>query len=71
MTSSLGSDLSIDNVVRLGSTDTKIDSQGAAKKALELMEKWKYPKLRGKFNFFFKNLLETWLTITIARHSLL
>ena len=39
MTSSLGSDLSIDNVVRLGSTDTKIDSQGAAKKALELMEK--------------------------------
>ena len=35
MTSSLGSDLSINNAVRLGSTDNKIDSQGAVKKALD------------------------------------
>ena len=47
--SNLGSDLSIDNIVRLGSADTKIGSQNAVKKVLELTEKWKYTNFRGKF----------------------
>ena len=34
-----GSNLSIDNIVQLGSTDTKIVSQDAVKKVLELTEK--------------------------------
>ena len=45
----LGSDLSINNIVRLGLADTKIDTQDAVKKVLEPMEKWKYASLRGKF----------------------
>ena len=49
--SNLGSDLSIDNIVQLDSADTKIVSQEAAKKVLELMEKWKYLNFRGKFCF--------------------
>ena len=44
-----GSDLLIDNIVRLGSADTKVNSQDAVKKVVELMEKWKYPNFRGKF----------------------
>ena len=47
--SNLGSDLSIDNIVRLGSTDTKIANQNAVKKVIELTKKWKCPDLRGKF----------------------
>ena len=47
--SNLGSDLSINNEVWLDSTDTKIASQDAVNKVLELMEKWKYPNFRGKF----------------------
>ena len=43
------SDISIDNIVRLGSADTKINSQNAVKKVLELTEKRKQPKFRGKF----------------------
>ena len=38
---SLGSDLSIDNIVQLGSANTKTGSQDAVKKVLELTEKWK------------------------------
>ena len=45
----LSSDLSIDNIVQLGLTDTKIGSQDAVTKVLELTEKWKYPNFRGKF----------------------
>ena len=45
----LGSDLSIDNIVRLDSADTKIGSQDAVNKVLKLMEKWKYPNFKGKF----------------------
>ena len=47
--SNLGWDLSIDNIVRIGLADTKIDSQDAVKTVLELTEKWKYPNVRGKF----------------------
>ena len=47
--SNLGSDLSVDNEVWLDLTDTKIASQDAVNKVLELMEKWKYPNFRGKF----------------------
>ena len=39
--SNLGSDLSIDKTVQQGSADTKIGSQNAGKKVLELTEKWK------------------------------
>ena len=35
----LGSDLSVDDIVQLGSADTKIGSQDAVKKLLELREK--------------------------------
>ena len=45
----LGSDLSINNIVRLGSADTKVGSQDAVKKVLELTEKWKYLNFRDKF----------------------
>ena len=55
----LGSDVSIDNILQLGSADTKIDSQDAVKKVLELMEKRKYPNLEVNSKFLFKNLLET------------
>ena len=48
------SDLSINNIVQLGSADTKISSQDAVKKVLELTEMWKYPNVRGKFLVFFK-----------------
>ena len=54
----LGKDLSIDNIVRLGSTDKRIGSQDAVIKVLELTEKWKYPNFRVKFYVFFKILLE-------------
>ena len=47
--SNLVSDLSIDNIVRLGLTNTKIASQDSLKKVLELMAKWKYPTFRDKF----------------------
>ena len=47
--SNLGSDLLIDNIVRVSSADTKMDSQYAAKKVLELTQKWKYPKFRCEF----------------------
>ena len=47
--SNFGSDLSIDNVVGLDSTDTRIASQDAVNKVLEFIEKWKYPNFRGKF----------------------
>ena len=53
-TLNLGSDLSIDNIVRLGSADTKISCQDAVMKVLELTEKWKYPNLTGKFYVFSK-----------------
>ena len=49
----LGSDLSVDNIVRLGSADTKIVSQDAVRKVLELTEKWKYPNFGVKLYFFF------------------
>ena len=39
MSLNLGSDLSVDNIVRLGSVDTKISSQNAVKEVLELTEK--------------------------------
>ena len=39
MTFQSWSDLSIDNIVPLGSNDTKIGSQDAVKKVLELTEK--------------------------------
>ena len=39
MTLNLGSDLSIDNIVRLGLADAKIGSQDAVMKLLELTEK--------------------------------
>ena len=55
----LGSDVSIDNILQLGSADTKIDSQDAVKKVLELMEKRKYSNLEVNSKFLFKNLLET------------
>ena len=45
----LGSDLSIDNILRLGLDNTKSGSQNAVKKVLELTEKWQYPNFRGKF----------------------
>ena len=44
--------LGSDNIVQLDSADTKIVSQNAANKVLELMEKWKYPNIRGKFYLF-------------------
>ena len=47
--SNLGSDLSMDNIVWLGSADTKSGSQNAVKKMLEHTEKWKYPNFIGKF----------------------
>ena len=50
----LRSDLLIDNIVRLGSADTKISRQDACKKVLELAEKRKYPNFRGKFYVFSK-----------------
>ena len=43
-----GSDLSIDNLVRLGSADTRIGSQDSVKKVLEITEKKKI-NFRGKF----------------------
>ena len=49
MTSNIGSDVSINNIVQLGSADTKIGSQDAVKNVLELKEKWKYPNFRVKF----------------------
>ena len=45
--SNLGSDLSIDNIARLGSADTKIGSKDAVIKVLELTEKWKYSNFRA------------------------
>ena len=39
MSLNLGSDLSVNNIVRLGSADTKISSQNAVKEVLELTEK--------------------------------
>ena len=54
--SNLGCDLPIDNIVQLGLADTKIGSQNAVKKVLELMEKWKHPNFRGKFCFFQKSV---------------
>ena len=36
-------------IVRLGTADTKLGSQDAVKKVLELTEKWKYSIFRGKF----------------------
>ena len=39
MTSNIGSDVSINNIVQLGSADTKIGSQDAVKKVLDLKEK--------------------------------
>ena len=47
--SNLGSDLWIDNIVRLGAADTKIGSQDAVMKVLEFIEKWKYSNFGGKF----------------------
>ena len=52
--SNLGLDLSIDNVVGLGSADTKTASQDAVKKVLELTGKWKYSNSRNKFQLFLK-----------------
>ena len=49
MTFELLSDLSIDNIVWLGSAATKIGRQGAVMKVLQLTEKWKYPNFGGKF----------------------
>ena len=39
LSSNLGSDLSINNIVPLGSADRKINSQDAVMKVLELTEK--------------------------------
>ena len=36
-------------LVQIDSADTKIASQDAVKKVLELTEKWKYLDFRGKF----------------------
>ena len=38
-----------DSIVWLGSADTKIGSQDAVVKMLELTEKWKYSNFRGRF----------------------
>ena len=46
--------ISINNIVWLGSADTKIASQDAVMKVPELTEKWKYPNFRGKFQVFLK-----------------
>ena len=43
----------IDNIVWLGSTDTKIASQDAVKKVLELTKKWKCQILEVSSIFFF------------------
>ena len=53
------SDLSIDSVVWLGSTEKK-DIQDAVKKVLVLLEEWKYPNFCGKFLAFSRNLLDKW-----------
>ena len=45
----LGSDLSNDDIVQLGSAGTKIGSQNAVMKVLELTGKRIYPNFRGKF----------------------
>ena len=47
--SSHPADLSINNIVWLGLANTKISSQDAVIKVLELTEKWKYSKFRSKF----------------------
>ena len=47
--SNLGSDLSIDNVVRLDLAYTRIASQDVVNNVLELMEKLKYQNFRGEF----------------------
>ena len=65
-------DLSINNIVWLNLADTKISSQDAVKKVLELKmqsENTQTSEVKSKL-FFFKNLLETWYTITIASHPL-
>ena len=46
--SNLGLDLSIDNILPLGSADTKAASQDAVKKVLELAGKWKHSNARNK-----------------------
>ena len=48
-----GSDLSIDNLVRLGSADTRIGSQDSVKKVLEITEKKK--KISEVNSSFFQN----------------
>ena len=48
----LGSDLSVNNIVQLDWSDTKIVSQDAVNKVLELTKKWKYSNFRGKFWLF-------------------
>ena len=47
--SDLGLDLSIDNIIRLDSADTKTASQDAVKEVLELAGNWKYSNSRNKF----------------------
>ena len=42
------------NVVQLGSAGTKIGSQDAVKKLLQLTEKGKYPNFSGKFLSIFQ-----------------
>ena len=59
MSLNLGSDLSVDNIVRLGSADTKISSQNAVKEVLELTENVNTQTSVINSKFFFKNLLET------------
>ena len=39
----------MDNIVELGSADTKSGSHDTVKKVLELTEKRKYPNFRGEF----------------------
>ena len=50
--SNLDSDLSIDNIVRLDSADSKIGSQAAVKKVLELRQKWKYKNFSHTFQIW-------------------
>ena len=50
--SNLGSDPSIDNIDRLDLADTKIGSQDAVKKVLELRQKWKYKNFSHKFQIW-------------------
>ena len=71
--SSLDSDLSINNIVRLGLADTKISSQDAVMKMLELTEKWKTQTSEVNSNLFskfcWKHYTPLWKTQTSEVNS--